>query len=80
MAKVVSGAGQETVGWIDRELKFPLQIETEDGAVIALASIKDGPSPASSFDIPAKFRRFSLDALMERTKQSDVWVARPEQR
>jgi hypothetical protein len=75
--KVVSGARQETVGWIDRELGFPLRIKTEDGALVALAAIKDGPQPASSFEIPATFRKFSLDALMERIKQSDVWVAQP---
>ena len=77
--KVVSAAGRETVGWIDRELKFPVQIRTEDGASLTLASIKDGPQSASSFEIPATFRKFSLDALMERIKQSDVWVAQPDE-
>ena len=66
-----------SVGWIDRELKFPLWIKTEDGALVALAAIKVAPQPASSFEIPASFRKFSLDALMERIKQSDVWVALP---
>ena len=75
--KVVSGAGQEFAGWIDRELKFPLRIRTEDGALVALEAIKDAPQPAASFEIPASFRKFSLDALMERIKQSDVWVAQP---
>lgn len=75
--KVVSAAGQETVGWIDRELRFPVRIKTEDGAIVALAAIKVEPQPASSFEIPATFRKFSLDALMERIKQSDVWVAHP---
>jgi hypothetical protein len=54
-----------------------VRIRTEDGAIVALASIKDAPQPASSFEIPATFRKFSLDALMERIKQSDVWVAQP---
>jgi hypothetical protein len=76
--KVVSGAGQEFAGWIDRELAFPLRIRTEDGALVALTAIKDAPQPVSSFEIPASFRKFSLDALMERIKQSDVWVAQPE--
>jgi hypothetical protein len=75
--KVISGAGQESVGWIDRELKFPLRIKTEDGALLALTAIKDEPQPTASFEIPASFRKFSLDALMERIKQSDVWVAQP---
>jgi hypothetical protein len=75
--KAVSAAGQEFAGWIDRELKFPLRIKTEDGALLALTAIKDEPQPAASFEIPASFRKFSLDALMERIKQSDVWVAQP---
>jgi hypothetical protein len=78
--KVVSAAGQESVGWIDRERAFPLRIKTEDGALIVLEKIKDEPQPASSFEIPATFRKFNLDALMERIKQSDVWVAGPEKR
>lgn len=76
--KVVSGAGQEFTGWIDREFKFPLRIKTEDGDLVTLAAVKAAPQPAASFEIPATFRRFSLDALMERIKQSDVWVAQPD--
>jgi hypothetical protein len=72
------GEGREFSGWIDRELKFPLRIETKDGDVFVLLAIKNEPQAASSFEIPATFRRFSLDALMERIKQSDVWVAGPE--
>jgi hypothetical protein len=70
----VSGSGQ-LFGWIDRSRKFPLRIRTEDGTVIALEHIKDEPQSASLFDPPANFRKFSPEALIERIKQSDVWVA-----
>jgi hypothetical protein len=71
-------AGQEMTGWIDRERKFPLQIRTEDGALIALEAIREQPQAAASFEIPAMYHKFSPEALIERIKQSDVWVAGPD--
>jgi hypothetical protein len=62
-------------GWIDRSRKFPLRIKTEDGSVITLEQIKDEPQDASLFEPPSNFRKFSPEALIERIKQSDVWVA-----
>lgn len=75
--RVLSGAGREYYAWIDRDRQFPLRIKTEDGTLIALEQIKDGPQPASSFEIPANARKFSPEALIERIKQSDVWVSAP---
>jgi hypothetical protein len=73
-----SKTGEELVGWIDRERKFPLRIKCGDGAVITLEQIKDEPQGASSFELPAGYRKFSPEALVERIKQSDVWVATPD--
>jgi hypothetical protein len=75
--RVSSGAGQAYFGWIDPERRFPLQIKTEDGALITLERIKDEPQPSSSFEVPANLQKFSPEALIERIKQSDVWVSRP---
>lgn|SRR5579863_5263215 len=61
----------------NRERQFPLQIRTADGVVFALEQIRDEPQPESSFELPAGYRKFSPEALIERIKQSDVWVARP---
>ena len=70
----VSGSGQ-LFGWIDPSRRFPLRIKTEDGTVIALEHLKDEPQSASLFEPPPNFRKFSPEALIERIKQSDVWVA-----
>jgi len=70
----VSGSGQ-LVGWIDPTRRFPLRIKTEDGTVIALEHVKDEPQSATPFEPPSNFRKFSPEALIERIKQSDVWVA-----
>ncbi len=75
--RAVPGEGEVFFGWIDRERRFPLQIRTEDGVLFKLEQIKDEPQPASSFELPANYRKFSPEALIERIKQSDVWVAKP---
>ncbi len=77
--RVVSGVGGGYLGWIDRESGFPLRIATEDGSLITLEKIRDGSLPASSFEVPANVRKFSPEALIERIKQSDVWVAKPDE-
>jgi hypothetical protein len=76
--RVTPGAGQVFSGWIDRELKFPLRIRNADGTIIAIEHIKDEPQPASSFELPQGLRKFSPEALIERIKQSDVWVVDPQ--
>ena len=74
--RALSGTSEGFVGWIDRERRFPLRIKTDDGTFITLERIKDEPQPASSFELTAGYGKFSPDALIERIKQSDVWVAR----
>jgi hypothetical protein len=75
--RAVSATGAEIVGWIDREHRFPLRIKTDDGTLITLEQIRDEPQPASSFVFPASYKKFSPEALIERIKQSDVWVSSP---
>jgi hypothetical protein len=75
--RAVSATGAEIVGWIDREHRFPLRIKTGDGTLITLEQIRDEPQPASSFVFPASYKKFSPEALIERIKQSDVWVSSP---
>jgi hypothetical protein len=77
--RALSKTGEEFVGWIDRERRFPLRIKTADGTLITLEQIKDEPQPASSFELPNAYGKFSPEALIERIKQSDVWVAAPDE-
>ena len=73
--RAVSGSGQQYSGWIDRERRFPLRIEIDDGTILTLAHVRDESQPAASFEIPPSLRKFSPEVLIERIKQSDVWVA-----
>ncbi len=78
--RVVPVAGHEFLGWIDATRKFPLRIKTEDGAVISAENIRDEPQPVQLFEMPANFRKFDPQAVIQQIKQSDVWVAgQPDQ-
>jgi hypothetical protein len=77
--RALSTKGEAFVGWIDRMRRFPLRIKTADGTLIALEQIKDEPQPASSFELPNAYGKFSPEALIERIKQSDVWVGKPDE-
>jgi hypothetical protein len=72
--------GQDLVGWIDTDLKFPLRIQAEKITAVVLADVREGPQPASLFEIPSNFRKFDPRDLIERIKQSDVWVEAPKPR
>jgi hypothetical protein len=73
--RAVSGAGREIFGWIDTARKFPLRIKMEDGATITAENVRDEPQPAQLFEVPQGFRKFDPETLIQRIKQSDVWVA-----
>jgi hypothetical protein len=72
--RAISARGQEFTGWIDLAHKFPIRIETDKGTVISVNDIRDEPQPPGPFEIPAGFRKFEPEMLIEQIKQSDVWV------
>jgi hypothetical protein len=67
-----------STGWIDPELKFLLRLRGEDGTGIDIRSIEEGPQAESLFAIPAHYGKFDPKQLIERIKQSDVWVEPPK--
>jgi hypothetical protein len=60
--------------WVDPQLKWPVKLSVADGTNIELRNIQEQPQPANLFEIPPGFRKFDPKALLERIKQSDVWV------
>ncbi|WP_213773691.1 hypothetical protein [Bradyrhizobium sp. dw_78] len=72
--RAIPAPGREFFGWIDPARKFPLQIKTEDGIIITARNVRDEPQPAQLFEIPPGSRKFDPAALIQRIKQSDVWV------
>jgi hypothetical protein len=73
-----SPGGEKDSAWIDRGLKFPVKFKFADGSCIALSDIRRGPQPTALFEIPSDYRKFDPQRLIERIKQSDVWVDPPK--
>jgi hypothetical protein len=71
-----SPRGQST-GWIDPDLKFPIKIATEDGSMVTLRNIQEGPQPADRFEIPRGYGKYDVRRLIDRIKHSDIWVEPP---
>jgi hypothetical protein len=76
--RAIPGTGRSFVGWIDRAWRFPLRIKTDDGVIVTADGISDEPQAATLFEIPKGARKFDPRALIERIKQSDVWVDTPK--
>jgi hypothetical protein len=72
--RAISATGRTLLGWVDPIRKFPLRIKTEDSTVFELGNLHDEPQSAQLFEIPANFRKLDPQALIDRIKQSDVWV------
>jgi hypothetical protein len=73
--RAVSASGRQFSGWIDRERRFPLRVKTEDGTIVTAEHVRDESQPAELFQIPLGFSKFDPQLLINRIKQSDVWVA-----
>jgi hypothetical protein len=63
--------------WVDAGLGFPIKLSAADGTSASLEHIRVAAQPAELFTVPAGFRRFDPQALIERIKHSDVWVDPP---
>ena len=77
--RAVSPQQRTYAAWIDRELKIPLRVDTNFGTRFSLTDIVPGPQPDSLFRIPPNFQKFDPQGLIDRIKQSDVWVEPVEQ-
>ncbi len=63
--------------WIDPQLRFPVRLQMDDGAVVGVVNVAAAPQPESLFAIPADYRKFDPQQLIDRIRQSDVWVESP---
>jgi hypothetical protein len=75
--RIISTDAQANDVWIDSGREFPTQIQMADGTRVDLDNFDETVPPPSLFDIPAGFRKFDPQALIDRIKQSDVWVEPP---
>jgi hypothetical protein len=76
--RAISPRGRSNIAWIDPEFKFLLKFRGEDGSGVDVKAIKEGPQDKSLFEIPTNYGKFDPKALIDRIKQSDVWVEPPK--
>jgi hypothetical protein len=76
--RAISPRGNPYYCRIDPQLGFAVSIQKEDGSTIDLENIREEPLPEGSFEIPANFSKFDPHQLIDRVKQSDVWVEPPK--
>ncbi len=74
----VSPSQESTQRWIDTTLNFPVKLRHSDGTVLALEHIRLEAQPPGLFTLPPSYRKSDPQALIERIKQSDVWVEPPK--
>jgi hypothetical protein len=70
----ISSQNRSYLSWIDPRLNFPVRVQIEGGAVFNLTNISELPQPEGLFEVPEDYRKFDPQQLIERIKQSDVWV------
>ena len=76
--RAVSPKGASITAWIDPALKFLLRFRSQDGSGIDIKTIELGPQDKRLFEIPADYEKFDPKELIERVKQSDVWIEPPK--
>lgn len=72
--EALSPRGKRSYRWVDAELNFVTRVEEGDGETVAVVKIEERPQPASLFELPAGYRKFDPQQLIDRIKHSDVWV------
>jgi hypothetical protein len=76
--RAMSPRKQQYLIWIDPRIDFVVRLEADDGSTVEVANIQEGPQPAQLFEIPAGYVKFDPQKLIDRIKQSDVWVWPPQ--
>jgi hypothetical protein len=72
--RAMAGSERQFLAWVDPALAFPVRIELGDGTAFAVDSVRERPQAPNLTQIPSGFRKFDPQLLIERIKQSDVWV------
>jgi hypothetical protein len=75
--KAVSPQHRSYSIWIDQKFNFPLRLQAEDGSSYRIEHIDEKPQSQDLFVVPRGYVKFDPRQLIERLKQSDVWVIEP---
>ena len=56
--------GKTSTAWVDQKLYFPIKVLSAEGATMELTNVKEGAQPASTFEVPAGYRKMDLGGMM----------------
>jgi hypothetical protein len=70
----ITSPSDRATAWIDVQLNFPVKFAIDDGAVLALRNIQEGPQPPETFEVPGNLKKFNQQLFLERLKHTDIWV------
>src|ERR1700694_15838 len=56
--------GKTSTAWVDQKLYFPIKVLSAEGATMELTNVKEGAHPASTFEVPAGYRKMDLGGMM----------------
>ena len=76
--RAISPRGRVSSVWIDRQRAFLARLRDEDGTGFELKDVEEGAQGDVLFEVPAGYGKFDPKQLIERIKQSDVWVEPPK--
>src|SRR5262245_5914176 len=66
--RVIAGANERFLGWIDPAYGFPLRIKTRGGDIFAVENIQDAPQPLPLLQVPQGFRKFDPEMILRQVK------------
>jgi hypothetical protein len=72
--QAISPQGRQYFVWVDPQLPFPVRLQMDDGVALETVNIRETPQDDSLFSIPAGYRKFDPQHLIDRIRRSDVWV------
>jgi hypothetical protein len=72
--RVISPANRKYLGWIDLRLGFLVRLEAEGETTVDVVNIYETPQSTELFEIPPAYGKFDPQRLIDRIRQSDVWV------
>ena len=58
--------GKTNTVWVDQKLFYAIKTLNSDGHGMELSNVKEGASPASTFEVPAGYRKMDMGGMMGR--------------
>jgi outer membrane lipoprotein-sorting protein len=56
--------GHTSTAWVDQKLYFPIKVISSEGTTMDLTNIKEGAQAASTFEVPAGYKKMDLGGMM----------------